>query len=339
MREKMREKWPRLVEVVMAFSGIRVVVVGDLVLDRFWYGAVQRVSREAPVPIVRLDENRLLPGCAANTVWNLAALGAKAVPVGVVGKDPNGLEIIRFLQAVGVDCAAVERLEGWATPTKTRVLAGALHGVKQQLVRIDSGDENPYPAELRAGIKEALAPAIKGADGLILSDYGYGLVEVSGARDLAPGVPVSALDSRFSLASFRGLTTATPNEEEFEAACGRPVFGNKDLFESEAEAMRKRLEMKALLVTRGKRGMSLFEKGESPIHLPIVGGSQVVDVTGAGDTVISTFVLALCAGATFVEAAHVANVAGGIVVQKHGTATTSREELARVLKEWGEGRL
>ena len=145
MGEKMREKWPRLVEVVRAFSGIRVVVVGDLVLDRFWYGAVQRVSREAPVPIVRLDENRLLPGCAANTVWNLAALGAKAVPVGVVGKDPDGLEIVNFLQAAGVDCAAVERREGWATPTKTRVLAGALHGVKQQLVRIDSGDENPYP--------------------------------------------------------------------------------------------------------------------------------------------------------------------------------------------------
>lgn len=335
----MRERWKEMRAVVGRFPGKRVVVAGDLVLDRFWYGTVQRISREAPVPIVRLSRARYLPGCAANTVSNLAALGAVPVPVGVVGNDPEGDELIRLFESRGVPCGGIERRPAWITPTKTRVLAGNLHGPRQQLVRVDSGEENEFTRELVAALRSNLETAVEGASALILSDYGLGLVAATGAADFAPSVSVSALDSRFALNTFKGLTTATPNEEEFEQACGCSFDEDQGLLESMGLKLREAMGLKALLVTRGAKGMSLFEAGKAPLHLPVVGSDQVVDVTGAGDTVITSYVLALSAGASFSEAAAIANVAGGIVVQKHGTATTDPEELGHTLQEWGERRL
>ncbi len=335
----MRDRWQELAGVVRAFDGLRVVVAGDMVLDRFWYGAVQRISREAPVPIVRIASTRLLPGCAANTVWNLAALGADVIPVGVVGDDDGGRQIRKLFADKGLDARGIVTEPAWETPTKTRILAGTLHGPKQQLVRVDSGEENVLTAELVRRVKERLGDLLEGASALILSDYGCGLVQALGVNAFASRVGISALDSRFALTEFHGLTTATPNEEEFELACGKTLDDDETLLDDEGRAMRERLGLKALLVTRGRKGMSLFEEDEPPVHLPVVGEDQVVDVTGAGDTVISAYVLALAAGAGFVEAASIANAAGGIVVQKHGTATTDRDELARTLREWGEGRL
>ena len=337
----MRERWRDLCRIVDGFGGTRVVVAGDLVLDRFWYGHVQRVSREAPVPIVRLIQTRFLPGCAANTVWNLSALGASPLPVGVVGEDPEGAELLRLFRERGISIEGITRVPGWVTPTKTRVLAGTLHGPRQQMVRVDSGEVNAFSPGLVRRIRFALERALAGAGAkaMILSDYGYGLVQAAGVADFLGAVPVSALDSRYALGAFRGLTTATPNEEEFEETIGRRVGDDQQLLEREGAALRERLGLKALLVTRGAKGMSLFEEGQKPLHFPVVGSDQVVDVTGAGDTVISSYVLSLCAGAAFAEAAAVANAAGGIVVQKHGTATTDPQELKRTLEEWGEGRL
>jgi len=207
------------------------------------------------------------------------------------------------------------------------------------MVRVDSGEENLFEEDLVGRLKGHLKRALEGADALIISDYGYGLAQAVGAGEFLRGVPLSAIDSRFDMESFPGVTTATPNEEEFERAIGKAVEDDLTLLEAEGEALRARLGMKALLVTRGAKGMSLFEQARAPLHVPVVGSDQVVDVTGAGDSVISSYVLSLCAGATFPEATAIANVAGGIVVQKHGTATTTPEEIRHTLQEWGEGRV
>lgn len=334
-----RPLWKRLSEVASGFGGTKVAVLGDMVLDRFWYGAVQRISREAPVPIVRMERSRLLPGCAANTVFNLAALGARVVPLGVVGDDEAGRELFLLFEKAGIATEGLLREKGWETPTKTRVLAGTPHGPRQQLVRVDAGEANETTESIRAALGRSLAEAAGSLQVLVLSDYGYGLVPALWKEPPASLPPVTALDSRFNLRDFFGLTTATPNEEEFEEAAGGPVGDDEELLCRKGEALRARQGLKALLVTRGAKGMALFEEGKAPFFLPIVGSDQVVDVTGAGDTVIATYVLALAAGASFLEAALLADVAGGIVVQKHGTATTSVPELLRTLEAWGEGRL
>ncbi len=335
----MRERWRDLVRVVRRFEGRRVVVAGDLVLDRYWYGAVQRISREAPVPIVRLDRTRLMPGCAANTVMNLASLGAEVLPVGVVGLDREGDALAGLFKEAGVSCRHLVREKGWVTPTKTRVLAGSAHGPRQQLVRVDSGESNAFGPAVVKSVRRALGTALRGAGALIVSDYGYGLAEAVRVGEYAARVKVSALDSRFGLLRFSGLATATPNEEEFENASGVRAGDNRRALERAGEALRARLRLRALLMTRGSRGMCLFEKGRKPLHLPVVGSDQAVDVTGAGDTVIAAYVLSLCAGAPFAQAAHVANVAGGIVVERHGPATTTAGELSARIEAWGKGAL
>ena len=335
----MREHWQELSEVVGRFGGARVVVAGDLVLDRFWYGTAQRISREAPVPIVKLFKTVQLPGCAANTIWNLAALGSVPLPVGLVGTESEGRQVVRLFEERSFDCSGLLREPAWETPTKTRVFAGTLHGPRQQLARIDSGEQNTIGADLAGLLRSALRKALKGADALILSDYGYGTVDAVFDPDVLGLAPISAIDSRFALTSYKGLTTATPNEEEFEKACGMSVAADERLLEKEGAKLRQRMGLKALLVTRGAKGMSLFEAGRPPVHLPVVGSDQVVDVTGAGDTVIATYVTALCAGATFLQAAAIANTAGGVVVQRHGPATASPSEIRAALEAWGTGKL
>lgn len=336
----MKEKdWRTLCGITESFLGRKVAVAGDFVLDRFWYGHVQRVSREAPVPVVRLSASRYLLGCAANTVSNLAALGARPLPVGVIGEDPEGELLLELLRDRDVAASGLVRDPSWITPTKTRVLAGSPHGSKQQLVRVDSGEENAYAPSTVQALRDAARPLFEEAEAVILSDYGYGLLEAMGVMDLLGSDRRTALDSRFAMDRFPGVTTATPNEEEFADAAGEASLSTPEALETGGEALRSRLGMEALLVTRGKRGMSLFEEGKAPLHLPVVGPDEVVDVTGAGDTVMATYVLALCAGAGYTQAAQLANIAGGIVVQKHGTATTDAGELRDRIRAWGEGRI
>lgn len=335
----MKKDWKKLVKIVSSFEKTPVLVAGDLVLDRFWFGAVQRISREAPVPIVRLYKTFLAPGCAANSAANLASLGARPVVVGVVGRDSEGSQLVRLLDRLGADTRYILRERSWTTPTKTRILAGTIHGPKQQLVRVDIGEDAVFTRPVVAKVESSLKKAACIVKASVISDYGYGLAGSMDILKVLGGRTLTAVDSRFAMTSFAGAATATPNEEEFERAIGKPTPADLKLFEKEAESLRKKLGLKALLVTRGSRGMALFEASGKPVHIPVAGKDEIVDVTGAGDTVIAAYVLSLARGASYEEAAQIANVAGGIAVQKPGTATVSGQELADWLELWGKGKI
>jgi len=335
----LKKDWRKLIKIVAGFEKTPILVAGDLVLDRFWFGAVQRISREAPVPIVRLYKAFLAPGCAANSAANLASLGARPVVLGVVGRDSEGNQLVKLLDKLGADTKHILREPSWTTPTKTRILAGTLHGPKQQLVRVDIGEDAVFTKSVVSKLETMLKKAAPKVKASVISDYGYGLAQNVDFLKILGSNRLTAVDSRFAMTSFSGAATATPNEEEFERAIGKPVSSDIKLFEKEAESLRKQLKLKALLVTRGSKGMALFEGSRDPVHIPVAGKDEIVDVTGAGDTVIAAYILSLAGGASYEEAARIANVAGGIAVQKPGTATVSREELAEWIELWGKGKI
>jgi rfaE bifunctional protein kinase chain/domain len=311
-------------------------VVGDLVADQFVYGEISRVSREAPVLILRHERTETVPGGAANCAANLASLGARAAVVGALGEDAAGVALLEKLRAAGVDCDGVSVSPEHQTTTKVRILAGHAHSTRQQVIRMDYEGE-PGARGARAGeIAEGLRRAAEEADAVVVSDYNYGVAGAEVARFLrewsaATGRPV-LVDSRFRLPEFAGLTSATPNEDEVEQVAGRRLEG-RDALERAGEELRARLSMRALLITRGSRGMMLVEEGAPPLHIDAVGAREAVDVTGAGDTVIAAYALALASGAPFADAARVANHAGGLVVMKRGTACVFAEELLASLGE------
>ena len=327
----------RLLELIDGFAGTRTAVFGDLIVDEFIYGDIARVSREAPVLILNYDSTQIVPGGAGNAACNVAALGGAACVVGVAGQDETGRRLLDALRD-HVDVRGVVRPRAFRTPTKTRILAGGIHSAKQQVVRIDRA-AGPQPGD---GYQRAIAPkllkAVSGCDALIASDYGSGLVTpalVAQAQKalrrrgrLAPPVLV---DSRYALLRFRGMTTCTPNESEVEQLFGVRIGENVRVLERAGRTLLTRTRASAVLITRGSRGMALFEPDRPTVHIPIVGSDQIADVTGAGDTVIATMTLALAAGASFLEAAHLANHAGGIVVMKRGTATVTANELRQAV--------
>jgi rfaE bifunctional protein kinase chain/domain len=330
----------RLVALVRGMAGRPVPMVVDLVADRFVTGTPKRISREAPVLILQYEGEHLAPGGGANAVANVAALGGRPLPWGVVGDDASGHELVAALADRGVDVSGIRRRPGYRTPTKVRILGGARHSLRQQIVRYDVEDRLTLDDADRSALAERLAAwsaAAGPAAAAILSDYGYGAV----VPDLLPLLRRAlgrgarmVCDSRFRLADFgaRGaLDGATPNEEEAEALLGEPLGEEAGGLATAGQALRGQLGVAFLLVTRGSRGMSLFEAGGA-LHLPVHGTDQVADVTGAGDTVIGTFALALAAGATPAEAAVLANYAGGIVVMKVGTATVTGEELVHAVE-------
>jgi rfaE bifunctional protein kinase chain/domain len=320
----------RFRQLIRKFGRTRIAVAGDLIADEFIYGRIERVSREAPVLILRYDSTEIVPGGAGNAANNAASLGARVDLVGVVGKD----EVGRRLEAAmprRVSFGGVTRAAGLITPVKTRILAGGVHSAKQQVVRIDRAGSGVTPRIVRQ-VEAQLVRAARRADAIILSDYGTGLITpalwqrvVSANRGKTPRFVLA--DSRYGLSGFTGMTACTPNESEVEALLGVKINDDLSVLELAGRALLRRLQCRAVLVTRGSRGMALFETGKPTDHIPIVGSDQVTDVTGAGDTVIATFTLALAAGATFGEAARLANHAGGLVVMKRGTATVSATEL------------
>jgi rfaE bifunctional protein kinase chain/domain len=317
-----------------------VVVVGDAVADQFLYGEITRVSREAPVLILRHERTETVPGGAANCAHNLATLGAQSSLVAVAGTDAPGRALVGRLKDAGVDCAGVVTSNSQPTTTKVRVLAGQTHSLKQQVIRIDYEGAPLSDAALKAQVCARLREAVATADAIIVSDYNYGVAcdeVIATLREVARerGVPV-LIDSRFRLTDFAGFTSATPNEDEFEHTHGTRIEDATRL-ESAAADLLARLRHRALLVTRGKHGMLLVEAGELPLHLPAVGEREAVDVTGAGDTVIATYALALASGASFADAARLANHAGGIVVMKRGTACVTTDELLASLSESHDG--
>jgi D-glycero-beta-D-manno-heptose-7-phosphate kinase len=327
----------RLLSLVDEFSGIRVAVFGDLLADEFIYGQIVRVSREAPVLILNYDSTEIVPGGAGNAAKNVAALGGKPAAIGLAGGDETGQ---RLLEVLGrdVNLRGVVQPRAYRTPTKTRILAGGVHSAKQQVVRIDRAVRPEYSAADRRAIEAKLVWAAARCDALLVSDYGTGLVTPAVLRRVvrrfaSPGRRAPVLvDSRYALLRFRGMTTCTPNESEVEQLLGITIGENLRALEKAGRELLSKTKAQAVLITRGSRGMALFERDRPTEHIPISGSDQIADVTGAGDTVIATMTLALAAGATFSEAAHLANYAGGIVVMKRGTATVSADELRHAVR-------
>jgi D-glycero-beta-D-manno-heptose-7-phosphate kinase len=319
----------RLADIVKRFSKKRIVVIGDAIADQFIYGEISRVSREAPVFILRHEHTETTPGGAGNCAANLAALGAQVTLVSVLGNDETGQILSGKLRDVGVDCSGVLLSDRRRTVTKVRVLAGQIHSTRQQVIRIDYDNEPGLSEELEQELRTNISQAVAGADAVIISDYNYGVAspQIGDVVRTAvpPGVPV-LVDSRFRLAGFSNFTSATPNEDEVAGLLGAEPADEAALA-SAAEQMRQRLGYEALLVTRGSHGMTLIEAGTAPLQIDAVGSQQPVDGTGAGDTVIATYALGLASGASFADSARLANFAGGIVVMKRGTATLRVEEL------------
>ncbi len=322
----------RLLQLVDRFDRVRVLAYVDLVADEYIYGQIANVSREAPVLILKYDRTQLLPGGGANAIANISSLGGKPLTVGLLGKDSAGRELVKILRKAGIDVSAIERNASYRTPTKTRILAGGIHSTKQQVVRIDRATHVSPDHRVQNHLDRSTAELLPQADVVMVSDYGYGLVSPefgsSLARRAASRRKLAILDSRFDLLSYSGFASATPNEPEVEAALGVSIGNDEAALGGAGRQLLRRLRSRAVVITRGSKGMSLFEQRQPTRHIPVFGTDEVVDVTGAGDTVVSTFSLALGAGATFYEAALLANYAGGIVVMKRGTATVSRRELA-----------
>jgi len=328
----------RLRALIAGFSGKRIVVVGDLIADEYLYGKPARISREAPVLILRFTDREVRLGGAANAAHNVRALGATALPIGVLGADPAGDEVLRLFGEAGISSESVSRAVGRLTPVKTRIMAGGYESTRQQVVRLDREPEPSLSDDVEARLIAAVQTAGSGADAFLVSDYGYGAVTarvfeavVEAARR---GGVIVAVDSRYDLPRFRGATAATPNEPEVEALAGAEL-GDEGALEKAGRVVLERLDSRYLLITRGIRGMALLEREGPVTFMPIHGSDQIADVTGAGDTVISAFTVALVAGAGAVEAAWLANVAGGVVVMKRGTATVSPQELSESLGDDG----
>lgn len=325
----------RLIEIVEVFPQKRILVLADLVLDEFVSGEISRVSREAPVLILRQQGTERLPGGGANAANNLVDLGARVVPVGVVGDDATGRALLDYFRAKRVSTSGILTVRGWTTPAKTRYLAGWTHTSRQQVLRVDRDPSAPLPAKSRRELAARAREQAGKADAVLVSDYGFGAITPQLVRRLgnSSARPVT-LDSRYGLLDFRAarMTAATPNEPELEALYHARIGNDTQALERLGRRALRHLGLRALLVTRGKDGMVLFEPGRKSQAIPVFGAEEAVDVTGAGDTVIAAFTLALAAGATFAEAARLANYAGGIVVMKRGTATVTRAELLAALQ-------
>jgi len=325
-----------LLRVIQGFESRRVLVVGDLVADAYIFGRPERVSREAPVLILRYLSTETRLGGAANACHNLQTLGAKVMALGVVGEDAAGGEIRHSLTQRGIHTDGVITVPERPTPVKTRILGGGLgsRSARQQIVRIDREPEGAIPPGAEAIIVERLRGWAGRVDAIVLSDYGYGTVTprlLAEVRAFADAGVIVAADSRYDLFRFDRLTAATPSESEVEHLLGVSLDGDK-VVEQAGWQLLERLGSRYLLVTRGAKGLALFERGGTATFVPIFGSDEIADVTGAGDTVISAFTLALAAGARAVDAARLSNYAGGLVVMKRGTATVSREELAEAVR-------
>ena len=312
------------------FNTAHVLVVGDLMLDRYWHGDTSRISPEAPVPVVRVGEAEERAGGSGNVALNIAALGAHATVLGLTGQDEASEALQRLLHNYGVACD-FEQVPDSATITKLRVLSR-----HQQLIRLDFEDGfNSYTGD---GLFQRFQHQLANAGAVILSDYGKGTLRniqafIQAAR--AKQIPVLIDPKGNDFDRYRGATLITPNMSEFEAVVGL-CHGDEDI-ETKGSALLERLELEALLVTRSEHGMTLLQKHQPPLHLPTQ-AREVYDVTGAGDTVISVLTAALAAGKSLADATALSNLAAGIVVSKLGTATVSVAEIRRAIRQQHEVR-
>src|SRR3954468_7553 len=323
-----------LAQLLGRFPRARIAAVGDLVADEFIYGETDRISREAPGLIVRYESAELKPGCGANAIMNLCALGARVQAIGLIGDDPIGQRLRALLRDAGAGDSGILSVEG-PTSTKTRVLAGGKNTRRQQMLRIDrDGPPAPGPG-LTQKLVRALAQAAAKADAVLVSDYGLGLLSpalVEAVRSLAAQGKTVCVDARHSLGKYRGVTVAKPNEVELEQEVGHPIGDDPVALEEAARELLKSLRLQSLLVTRGRTGMALLRPGEPTALVPVHGSADAVDVTGAGDTVMAANTVALAAGADPVQAMRIANVAGALKVQKPGTVPVTAAEIRAELE-------
>jgi D-glycero-beta-D-manno-heptose-7-phosphate kinase len=331
-----------LADYVDKFSSKTVVLFGDFVADEFQFGEISRVSREAPVLILRHRETHLVPGGGANAANNFAALGARVFPISAVGDDPAGDALIDYFRAKRVDTTGVIRVNGWTTPTKTRFLAGWAHTVGQQVLRVDREPQSPLPEAVHKRLHAKLRAKLRSASALAVSDYGFGVASPALVREAIAkqkNAPLVTLDARNNLHAYAkaGITSATPNEAELEALHHVSIGQNLPELTRTGATTLAEMKLRALLVTRGRHGMALFEPEGRLTQISVHGSDQAVDVTGAGDTVLAAYTVALACGASPLEAAHIANIAGGLVVMKRGTATVTREELLVAIRHQAGG--
>lgn len=331
----MNKEKKNLLSLIDKFAQKKIAVWGDLILDEYIIGTTRRISREAPVLILSYKNKELCLGGAGNSVLNIKALGAHPLPVGVIGADDPGKKIIRLLKQEGISTEYLLIDKDYQTPIKTRILAGEETTKKQQILRIDREEKVPDSSALKQKIQKNLKSIRGKISALLISDYNYFTVKEDVFNQILPefkkkNIPVT-LDSRFRLLNFKGITFSSPNEPEVEHALQIEINDNPQLLDQAGRLLLRKTRATALLITRGSKGMVLFEKNKTPSSIPIHGTADIVDVTGAGDTVISVSTLALASGATFKRAVLLANYAGGIVVMKKGTASLTPQELRKVI--------
>ncbi len=331
-------------QIVNKFSQANILVIGDLILDEFIWGDVERISPEAPVPVVWAKKRTFIPGGAANVANNISSLGGNVCLAGVIGKDKNTRILLSELKKRKISAAGIFVSAERCTTLKTRIVSG-----HQQVVRLDWEDVEPLTKALNQGIIVFVKKNIRKFDAIIIEDYGKGVINmelletvISLAKKHKKIINIDPKEEHFQY--YKGVTCITPNRKELEnAARNLKIRDNTNRFKLDtyrlstmkdvdvaAEHIMKYLNLDAALVTLGEQGMKLFEKNKKAIHIPTV-AQEVFDVSGAGDTVIAVFTLSLCSGAGKIEAAHIANYAAGIVVGKLGTAVTNRKELLKKL--------
>ncbi len=328
----LKKDFNHIQRLISHFDRARVLVVGDLILDEFIWGKVSRISPEAPVPVVWVERENFMPGGASNVANNIRALGGQVFLAGVVGGDSRGDILQQLLLKKGVNCDGIFVDKERPTTQKTRVIAH-----HQQVVRVDREVVKPVAEETLEQIVNFIRKQIKNIDALIIEDYGKGVIVpglvreiVKVARKHKKIITVDPKETHFSY--YRGVTTLTPNHHEAAAMVGFKIKDDASL-ERAGQKMVQKLKCETALITLGENGMAIFQEGKKMIKIPTV-AQEVFDVSGAGDTVISTYTLARAAGANAIEAAHISNVAAGIVVGKLGVAVTNTTELTqRIQKE------
>lgn len=317
----------RAEELLRQFANQRLIVLGDLMLDEFIWGEVRRISPEAPVPVVEVKRESWHAGGAGNVVSNLLALGAQAVPIGVIGEDAAGTRLREQLQAAGADTTFLIHEPARPTTVKTRIVAH-----HQQMIRADRESRAPLSEATETALLAAFTAALATADAVVVSDYDKGVLtpRVLQSALATAAQKIVCLDPKIKhFAHYRPVTVVTPNQHEAERATGIEITNDTSLLAA-AERIQEMLACPHVLITRGEHGMSLLS-GKTVTHIPTM-AREVYDVTGAGDTVIATLALAMAAGAEIGEAAVIANHAAGIVVGKVGTATVTRTDLQQALK-------
>lgn len=314
----------------------RVLVIGDLILDEHIEGDVERISREAPVPIVEERVRHLTPGGAANTIYNLAKLGAQTTAMGVTGRDSAGSDLVQLLQQAGVETSGVLAVSEVPTTTKTRISAQSRQSVMQQVLRLDRLPRGPLNPETLATLNAAIEAQVALADVVIVSDYGQGVVVPELIEAVRAAVKthhkIWIVDSQEDLRLFHGASLLTPNKPEAENNLGYRIHDDATLARA-GETLLAETGAQALLITRGDEGMSLFQTQGPHASVPALNRAAVFDVTGAGDTVVATLALAAGSGCDWIEAMQLANLAASIVIRRYGCSTTTPAEMQDTLQQ------